>query len=204
MYSVVISKPDIPYVDLAGQHKLLKAELMESVGNVFDHGQFIMGQEVETLEQQFAELCGVKFAVAVNSGTDALILALRVLGIGTGDEVITVPNSFIASTSCIILAGAHPVFVDVGEDYNLDTAKLEKAITPRTKAILPVHFTGRPANMAPIMELSEKHGLFVIEDCALAVDATYNGVKAGNLGLTGCFSFYPVKHVTRLIPSLSV
>jgi len=192
---MVISKPQIPYVDLAGQHKLLKAELMESVGNVFDHGQFIFGQEVETLERQFAKLCGVKYAVAVNSGTDALILALRVLGIGPGDEVITVPNSFIASTSCIILVGAQPVFVDVGEDYNLDTSSLEKAITPRTKAILPVHFTGRPANMAPIMELAKKHGLLVIEDCAQAVLAEYQGQIVGSIGKIGCFSLHPLKNL---------
>lgn len=195
VHSVATSKLEIPYVDLAGQHQLLKEELMESVGNVFDHGQFIFGQEVETLEQQFAELCGVKYAVAVNSGTDALILALRVLGIGEGDEVITVPNSFIASTSCIILVGAQPVFVDVLEDYNLDTAKLEKAITPKTKAILPVHFTGRPANMAPIMELAKKHGLFVIEDCAQAVLAEYQGQRVGSIGEIGCFSLHPLKNL---------
>ena len=153
-------------MNLADQHAPLKTELLEAVGGVLDRGQFILGDEVAEFEKRFAEMCGVRHAVAVNSGTDALIFALRSLGIGAGDEVITAPNSFIASTSCILIAGAKPVFVDVREDYNLDPEKLQAAVTPRTKAILPVHLTGRPADMDPIMLIAKAHGLAVVEDCA--------------------------------------
>ena len=183
----------VPYVNIAGQHAPLKAELLEAVGSVIDSGQFILGSEVSTFEQRFAELCETRFAVAVNSGTDALILALRALEIGAGDEVITVSNSFIASTSCIILAGARPVFVDVRDDYNIDPAQLEKVITPRTKAILPVHLTGRPADMESIIEKAGSHDLYVVEDCAQAVLAEYRGRRVGSFGVIGCFSLHPLK-----------
>lgn len=183
----------IPYVNIAGQHVPIKAELLEAITDVIDGGQFILGDEVNTFEQRFAELCGVRFAVGVNSGTDALILALRALGIGPGDEVITVPNSFIASTSCIMLVGARPVFVDVREDYNMDPAQLEQAISPKTKAILPVHLTGRPADMDSILEVARAHGLHVVEDCAQAVLAEYRGRRVGSFGIIGCFSLHPLK-----------
>lgn len=184
---------EIPYVNIAAQHAPIKAKLLEAMGRVIDRGQFILGDEVDEFEERFAELCGVRFAVAVNSGTDALILALRALGIGQGDEVITVPNSFIASASCIMLVGARPVFVDVREDYNMDPTKIEEALTPRTKAILPVHLTGRPADMNPIMETARAHGLHVVEDCAQAVMAEYQGKRVGSFGTIGCFSLHPLK-----------
>lgn len=184
---------DVPYVNLQAQHAPIKGELMAAIERVIDHGQFILGSEVSTFEERFATLCDAKYAVGVNSGTDALILALRALGIGPGDEVLTPPNSFVASTSCITLVGAHPVFVDVGDDYNIDPAALERHITPRTKAILPVHLTGRPADMDPIMEVARKHNLSVIEDCAQAVGATYKGRPVGSIGTVGCFSLHPLK-----------
>jgi dTDP-4-amino-4,6-dideoxygalactose transaminase len=183
----------IPYVDLTSQHKSLRVDLLDAIAGVIDRSQFILGEEVQQFEQRFAELCGVRFAVAVNSGTDALVLALRSLGIGPGDEVVTVPNSFLATASSIILVGAHPVFVDVRDDYNIDPAQIERAITSRTKAILPVHLTGRPADMEPIMKLARAHGLHVVEDCAQAVLAEYRGQRVGSLGTIGCFSFHPLK-----------
>jgi dTDP-4-amino-4,6-dideoxygalactose transaminase len=183
----------VPYVDLADQHVPIKAELLRAIGGVLDRGQFILGDEVAEFEKRFAELCGVRHAVAVNSGTDALVFALRSLGIGSGDEVITAPNSFIASTSCIVIAGARPVFVDVRDDYNLDPEKLAAAITPRTKAILPVHLTGRPADMDPILAIAKARGLAAVEDCAQAILAEYRGQRVGALGNVGCFSLHPLK-----------
>ena len=184
--------PAIPYVDIAGQHRGLKAELLAAIGDVLDEAQFVLGDRVREFEARFAELCGVRHAVAVNSGTDALILSLRALEIGPGDEVITPPNSFISSASCIVLVGARPVFVDVLDDFNLDPAQVEAAITPRTKAILPVHLNGRPAQMGPIMDLAAAHGLAVVEDAAEAVLARYRGQPVGSFGI-GCFSLHPLK-----------
>lgn len=184
---------NIPYVDLAEQHAPIKEKLLEAVGRVLDDGKFVLGEEVAEFEQRFARLCGVGYALGLNSGTDALILALRALGIGPGDEVITVANSFVSSTSCIVCAGARPVFVDVGEDYLMNPVLIEKAITPRTKAILPVHWTGRPADMAAITVVARKHKLFVIEDCAQAVCAEYRGQRVGSFGDAGCFSLHPLK-----------
>ena len=188
-----MTQPAIPYVNLAQQHQPLKPALLEAVGRVLDHGQFILGPEVSEFEQRFADLCGVRHAIGVNSGTDALILALRTLGVRRGDEVITPPNSFVASASCIGVLGARPVFVDVGDDYNLDPNLLEAAITPRTRAILPVHLTGRPAAMGPILEIARAHNLAVIEDCAQAVLARYHDQPVGSLGDAGCFSLHPLK-----------
>src|SRR3989338_1499766 len=184
---------NIPYVDLAEQHVPIKSKLLEAVSKILDHGKFVLGEEVAEFEQRFAQLCGVQYAAALNSGTDALILALRALGVGSGNEVITVANSFVSSASCIVCAGAKPVFVDVGEDYLMDPALIEKAITPRTKAILPVHWTGRPADMAAIIAIAKKHKLVVIEDCAQAVSAEYRGQKVGSFGDAGCFSLHPLK-----------
>lgn len=187
------SPTSVPYVNIAALNEDIKAELLEAVSRVLDSGQFILGREVEVFEKQFAPLCGVRYAVGLNSGTDALIFALRALGVGVGDEVITVPNSFVASTSCIVLVGARPVFVDVREDYNIDTSLIEKAITPRTKVILPVHLTGRPADMAQILDVASRHGLWVVEDCAQAVLAEYQGQRVGSFGAAGCFSLHPLK-----------
>ncbi len=184
---------EVPYVNIAAQHAVIKDKLLAAIGSVIDHGRFIMSAEVAEFEQKFAELCRVRYAVGVNSGTDALILSLKALGVGPGDEVITVPNSFIASTSCIALVGARPVFVDVCEDYNMDPSLLEQAITSRTRAILPVHLTGRPADMDPIIAVARAHGLYVIEDCSQAVCAEYKGRRVGSLGHIGCFSLHPLK-----------
>lgn len=183
----------IPYVDLIGQHQPIKEEIMSAISSVMDHGQFILGPEVAQFEDRFSKICGVQYAIGVNSGTDALVLALRVLDIGAGDEVITVANSFLASVSCITLVGATPVLIDVAADYNMDWRLIEQAITNRTKAILPVHLTGRPAMMDQIVEIARKHNLFVIEDCAQAVGATYNGQPVGSFGDIGCFSLHPLK-----------
>lgn len=183
----------VPFVNLALQHRELKGELLKAVEHVLDHGQFILGPETNAFEQRFADYCGVAHAVGVDNGTNALILALRALGIGPGDEVITAPNSFLASASCIALAGARPVFADVGYNFTIDPDRLEQTITARTKAIIPVHLTGRPAAMDPIMEVAERHGLYVIEDCAQAVGAAYRGKKVGSFGIAGCFSLHPLK-----------
>jgi len=184
---------NIPFVDLSAQHAPIKKEILSAIEKVLDHGQFILGQEVEEFERRFADLCGVSYAVGVNSGTDALILALKALGVGPGDEVITVSNSFVASTGCITLVGATPVFIDVREDYNMDPGLIEKAITGRTKAILLVHLTGRPADMDPIMEIARNHSLYVVEDAAQAVGAEYSGRRVGSIADVGCFSLHPLK-----------
>ncbi|MGO9936957.1 MAG: DegT/DnrJ/EryC1/StrS family aminotransferase [Terracidiphilus sp.] len=185
----------VPYVDLARQHAPLKTELMDAIGKVLDHGQFVLGNEVQLFEQRFAELCGAHFAVGVNSGTDALILALQVLGIGLGDEVITVPNSFVATASAIRIVGAMPVFVDVDEEYNMDPDRLEEAITPKTKAVLPVHLTGRAAKMDAIGRIVAHHGLRLVEDCAQAILARHRGQSVGTFGAVGCFSLHPLKNL---------
>lgn len=189
----MISELKIPYIDIGRQHHSIKEELLEAVGKVFDRGDFILGEEVNEFENRFAELNKMRFALGVNSGTDALILALRVLGIGPGDEVITAPNSFVASASCIALVGAIPVFVDVGDDYNLDPNKLHKAITHKTKAVIPVHLTGRPANMDPIIDIANNYHLKIIEDCAQAILAEYKDRLVGSMGQIGCFSLHPLK-----------
>lgn len=183
----------VPYVDVAAQHRALEPELLEAIQRVLEHGHFVLGEEVEQFEAAFAALCGTQHAVALNSGTDALVLALRALGIGRGDEVITAPNSFVATAGAIVLAGATPVFADVRDDYNIDPDAVAAAITPRTRAILPVHLTGRPADMTPLLELSRRHGLALVEDAAQAVLAEYRGRRVGSFGAIGCFSLHPLK-----------
>jgi dTDP-4-amino-4,6-dideoxygalactose transaminase len=183
----------IPFVNLAAQHRALKDDLLSAVERVLEHGQFILGPEVAELEQRFAALCGVRHAIGVGNGTDGLVLALRALDIGPGDDVITVPNSFISTTSAIMMAGAHPVMVDTGDDLNIDVRKIEAAITPRTRAILPVHLTGRPADMGAVMDIARTHKVHVIEDAAQAVGAKYDGRPVGSFGTIGCFSFHPLK-----------
>ncbi|MDZ8027244.1 MAG: DegT/DnrJ/EryC1/StrS family aminotransferase [Nostoc sp. DedQUE11] len=183
----------IPFVNLKSQHAALKSELLSAIGEVLDDGNFILGEQVAEFERQFAQLCGVGYAVGVNSGTDALIFALKALGIRSGDEVITAPNSFIASATCIRVLGAKPVFVDVGDDYNIDVNKIAAAITPKTKAIIPVHLTGRPCDMEPILALAQEKGIAVIEDAAQAVLAEYQNQPVGSFGIVGCFSLHPLK-----------
>lgn len=188
------SKSDrIPYVDIQRQHASLKDELMAAISDVIDQGQFILGPQVAEFEKQFAALCGARFAVGVANGTDALVLALKALGIGPGDEVLTPPNSFIASTSCIRLVGAKPVFVDVEDDLLIDPGQIISAITPRTRAILPVHLTGRACAMGPIMDIAKEYRLKVVEDCAQAVLSECNGRRVGSFGDCGCFSLHPLK-----------
>ncbi len=181
---IPISKPQFGEEELA-----LVREVLES-------GIVAQGPKVAQLEEEFAALCGTKYAVAVSSGTTALHLALLAHGIGPGDEVITSPFTFIASANSVLFTGATPRFVDIRKDtYNLDPDQLESAITPRTKAIMPVHLYGLMADMDPIMEIAERHGLAVIEDAAQAHGATYKGRKAGSFG-TGCFSLYATKNMT--------
>jgi dTDP-4-amino-4,6-dideoxygalactose transaminase len=183
----------ISFINLRAQHMALKEELLSAVARVLEHGQFILGPEVTELEQRLAQLCGVQHAVGVGNGTDGLSLALRAVGIGPGDEVITVPNSFVSTASAIVMVGARPVFVDTGDDLNIDVDRIEAALTPKTRAILPVHLTGRPANMGPLMEIARAHHLHVIEDCAQALGAEYHGRPVGSFGAIGCFSFHPLK-----------
>jgi len=185
----------IPYVNLKSQHAFLKSELLTAIGEVIDDGNFILGEQVAEFERQFAQLCGVTYAVGVNSGTDALILALKAIGVSSGDEVITVPNSFVASTTCIRVLLARPVFVDVGDDYNIDPSQIASAITPKTKAIIPVHLTGRPCNMEPILAIAKEKGIAVVEDAAQAVLAEYQGKRVGSFGIVGCFSLHPLKNL---------
>lgn len=183
----------VKYLDLPKQFK--DEELWASLKGLFESCQFIMGPEVEKFESNFAKLSQTPYALGLNSGTDAIFLALKALDIGPGDEVITVPNSFVATAGAIIAAGARPVFVDVGPDYNINVELISPAITDRIKAILPVHLTGNPADMIKIMEIAKKHGLYVIEDAAQAVTASINGQPVGSFGDAGCFSLHPLKNL---------
>jgi dTDP-4-amino-4,6-dideoxygalactose transaminase len=187
--------PRIPYVNLPAQYQEEREELLPIIDRVLSSGHYVGGAAVEEVEERLARLCGVAHAVALNSGTDALILALRALDIGPGDEVITPPNSFIASTAVIVHVGARPVFVDVLPDQNIDPDRIAKAVTPRTKAIMPVHLTGRIADMNAIRDIARRRGLFVIEDAAQAIGSTYDGRAAGSFGEAGCFSTHPLKNL---------
>jgi dTDP-4-amino-4,6-dideoxygalactose transaminase len=189
----------VPFLDLNAHHAPLMEELSGAVRAVIQSSAFASGLFVEKFEAEFAAYCGANYAVGVGNGTDALWLALLALGIGEGDEVMTVPNTFIATVEAILLCKARPVFVDVDEStFTMDPAELEKSLTPRTRAIIPVHLFGQPADMDPILEFARSHGLFVIEDAAQAHGAEYNGRKAGTMGDAGCFSFYPGKNLGAL------
>ena len=183
----------IKYVDLSLQHKAIKSELLEAISSVIDSGHFILGQNVSAFEQEFADYCGTDYAIGVNSGTDALILSLIAAGIGPGDEVITVPNSFIATTLAILHTGAKPVFVDVCDDFNIDVSKIEPAITERTKVILPVHLTGACADMSTLNEIANQFNLKVIEDAAQSVGAIHKERRSGSFGDFAAFSLHPLK-----------
>ena len=184
----------IPYVNLAAQGEDQSADLLRRFEEVLRDGVFVGGKEVEWFEKRVADYCGTAEAVALNSGTDALILAMKVAGVGPGDEVITPPNSFISSTAAIVHLGATPVFADVLPDQNIDPAAVAAVITPRTKAIMPVHLTGRVCRMDEIMELAERYGLAVIEDAAQAIGSKYQGKMSGAWGHFGCFSTHPLKN----------
>lgn len=187
---------NIPLVDLRAQYRDIKPEIDAAVLRVIENTNFILGDEVLAFEEAFADYCQTRFAVGIASGTAALHLVLRACGIGPGDEVITSPFTFIATAEAISQAGGRPVFVDIDPTtYNIDPARIEPAMTPRTKAIMPVHLYGQPAEMDPIMEIARRHGLRVIEDAAQAHGAEYREQRAGSIGDAGCFSFYPSKNL---------
>lgn len=183
----------VPYVDLARENAPVHDSMMAAVERVMRSGSYVLGAEVEAFEAEFAACCGVRHAVGVANGTDALMLALRAIGVGPGDEVITAPNSFVASAACIALVGATPVFADVGADMNLDPAAVAAVVTPRTKAIIAVHLTGRPAPMDELGAVAERHGLKIVEDAAQAAGARYRGRRVGGLGTIAAFSLHPNK-----------
>ena len=186
----------MPLLDLKAQYAPLREEILAAITRVCDSQRFIMGPEIDALEEELSVMLGVRHAVAVSSGTDALLLALMALDIKAGDEVITSPYSFFASAGEIARVGATPVFVDIDlETYNIDSGRVRAAITPRTKAILPVHLFGLPADMDPIVEVASRAGIPVIEDAAQAIGATYKGRLAGGIGRFGCFSFFPSKNL---------
>jgi len=183
--------------DISAQHAELRAEIDAAVARVLDTSQFILGPEVAAFEREFAAYCHTAHGIGVNSGTSALHLALLAAGIGPGDEVITVPYTFFATVAAIQYAGATPVFVDLDpRTFNIDTSRIESSITPKTRAILLVHLYGQPADMDPILDIARRHNLIVIEDAAQAWGAEWGGVKAGGLGDTAAFSFYPTKNLS--------
>ncbi|WP_017305985.1 DegT/DnrJ/EryC1/StrS family aminotransferase [Spirulina subsalsa] len=187
---------NIPPLDLTRQYQQIDSEVSTQVLEILRSGRYIGGATVSDFEQAFAQYTGTQYAVGCNSGTDALYLALRVLNIGAGDEVITSPFTFIATAEVISLVGAKPVFVDIDpESYNLDVSQVEAAITERTKAIIPVHLFGRPVVMDALMAIAQRHNLLVIEDCAQATGAEWQGQKVGSIGHLGCFSFFPTKNL---------
>src|SRR5581483_3357364 len=186
----------IPLVDLHAQYETIKPEIDAAIQRTIDNTAFILGPEAKKFEEHFAAFCNVKHAIGLDSGTAALHLALLALGVGAGDEVITTTHTFIATSEAIVLTGARPVLVDIDpRTYNIDARKIEAAITPRTKAIIPVHLYGQPAEMDPIVEVAKKHNLRVIEDAAQAHGADYRGRRIGSIGDMACFSFYPGKNL---------
>jgi len=186
----------VPFVDLRAQYLAIKAEIDEAVLGVLDSTQFVLGDEVRAFEALFAPYCSVSHAVGVSSGTSALHLALLAVGVGPGDEVITTPHTFIATASAIDYCGARPVFVDIDPlTFNIDPAGIEAMISPRTKAILPVHLYGQSANMDQIVDIAQRYGLAVVEDAAQAHGARYRDRAVGSIGDVGCFSFYPGKNL---------
>lgn len=185
----------VPFVSLDRQYRSLRSELLDEFDRVCSGGTYVMGETLERFERQVADFCEVRHAVGVANGSDALFLSLKALGVGPGDEVITCPNSFIATAWTIVAAGARPVFVDVTDDYTIDPGLVEHAITSRTKAIMPVHLTGRPADMDAINEIAAARGLHVIEDAAQAIGARYRGRRVGGLGTAAGFSLHPLKNL---------
>ena len=186
-------KYKVPFVNYPLQYRNLEKEIDAAIKDVLNRGDLLLRSDVEEFEKNLASFVGVKYAIGVNSGTDALIFALRSTGIGPGDEVITVSHTFVASVASIVHLGAKPILVDVKEDFLIDVDEVEKVITPKTKAILPVHLNGRVCEMDKLMEIAKKHNLIVIEDAAQALGAKFDGKGAGSFGLAGTFSFYPAK-----------
>ena len=186
----------IPLVDLKAQYQSIRGEIDAAVRHVLETTAFIMGPDVAEFEREFARFCGAKHAIGVASGTDALHLTLRACDVGPGDEVITTPFTFIATAEAISMCGARPVFVDIDpRTYNLDVSLVEEAISPRTKAILPVHLYGQPADVDPLLDIARRHSLFLVEDAAQAHGAGYRGRRVGTLADAACFSFYPGKNL---------
>lgn len=186
----------VPLLDLKAQYAKIKNDVLKAIGEVLDSQVCIGGPKVAELEKKVAELSQCKYAVGVSSGTDALLVSLMSLGIGSGDEVITTPFTFFATAGCIARVGAKPVFVDIDpKTYNINPALIEKAVTKKTKAIMPVHLYGQMADMDTIMAVAKKHNLYVIEDAAQSISSTYKSKKAGSIGTCGCFSFFPSKNL---------
>jgi len=185
----------VPYTAFNQVHESTRVEMIAAFERVLDSGRYIQGPECASFEQEFARYCGAPFATGISNGTCSLHLTLRAIGVGPGDEVITAPNSFIASASTIALAGARPVFVDVRSDLNIDPDKIEQSITPRTKAIVPVHLAGRPARMREINEIARHNRLFVLEDAAQSVGASLEGKRVGAWGDAASFSLHPLKNL---------
>src|SRR5215813_1507454 len=190
------TNPLFPFLDLKAQYAQIRTEIQAAVNRVFESQHFILGPEVDQLEQELARYVGTQFAIGCASGSDALLLALMALEVGPGDEVITPPFTFVATAGSIARLRARPIFVDIDpETYNLDPGKLERAITSRTKAIMPVHLFGLTAEMDPILKIATRSGLPVIEDAAQAIGSAYHGRAAGTMGHFGCFSFFPSKNL---------
>jgi dTDP-4-amino-4,6-dideoxygalactose transaminase len=194
-----MNKTPVPFLNLRAQHDPLRAQILSSIAEVIDSNAFAGGPIVAKFEEEFAAFCGTRHAVGLGSGTEALWLALLALGIQAGDEVITVPATFMATAEAITYCGATPVFVDIDEQtYTMDPRAIERAVTPRTRAIIPVHLYGHMADMDAIMDVARRHDLFVVEDACQAHGAEYRGRKAGSIGHAGCFSFYPGKNLGAL------
>ena len=191
-------KVKVPYIDLGSQWLSIKDRALPKISEVLESGMYLEHPIIEQLEQRIAQKLGVKYATTLNSGTDALIFSLAALGVSRGDEVITVPNSFIASAAAIEHIGATPVFVDVGEDHLINPQLIEAAITPRTKAIMPVHLEGKMADIVEISRIAKKHGLLVIEDAAQAFGSKFMEYQPGNLSNVACFSFHPLKNLNAV------
>jgi dTDP-4-amino-4,6-dideoxygalactose transaminase len=186
----------VPFMDLKSEHQSLRADLLRIWGDVLDSASFVGGTAVERFERNFANYCEVRHAVGVGNGTDALMLALNALDVGEGDEVMLPANSFVATAEAVIHSGATPVFIDIDPyTYTIDVNQIEDRITQRTRALIPVHLYGQPADMHAVMEIAARHGLTVIEDSAQAHGARYRGHRAGSMGDVACFSFYPAKNL---------
>ncbi|MGQ9460518.1 MAG: DegT/DnrJ/EryC1/StrS family aminotransferase [Candidatus Bathyarchaeaceae archaeon] len=183
----------VPFVNYPEHYRRIWNEVIGAISEVLSKGDLILRDQLRQFEQNMASFVGVKHAFGLNSGTDALFLSLKAAGIGPGDEVITVAHTFVATIAAIVHCGATPILVDVGEDMNMDVEQVEQKISPKTKAVIPVHLNGRLCDMEKLMAIADKHDLVVVEDAAQALGSTFDGKKAGSFGLTGCFSFYPAK-----------
>ena len=184
----------ITFINLKGQYENIRKEIDESIKRILEDGYFVLGKELESFEKNFASYCNREYGVGVGNGTDAIFLALKALGIGKDDEVISIPNTAIPTIAAIVATGAKPVFVDIKEDYLIDEKKIEEAITNKTRAIIPVHLYGNVCEMDEILKIAKKHNLFVVEDCCQSHGAEYKNKKVP-IGEIGCFSFYPSKNL---------